>query len=470
MAEPGDLATVTRTNDQGTSMDAALSEEDKATAFVEKLTGGRVVKMKRLSRWRPAWFVDVEREGQPLLKLHLRGDRRSDVLPFPSLQREADILRVLESGGVPVPHVYGMCPDPLAIVMEAVPGVRAMSGPEDEQRIIAEEHMELLARMHQLDPALFAAIGLDLPRTASEIGLGMLDAYMPLYNRTKVAPEPLIEFAIAWARRNVPKNRTRASFVHWDAGQFLHENGKITALYDFETCLIGDPLMDLAALRLRHPAEPLGADLSSLFRHYEEVTGEPIDVPTLRFHTVVFALVGVMALAGPMVAPQDGSPHLEYLWWDLMQRRALVWALSECVGVPVDMPAAPSIGGPNEPSRVEPMIRMLNDALAQYPPATGMGRYQQQATSLLAQCLLQTDRVGPELDTATCAEYSAILGERVTSVGEAQASMESFVLAAGPESDTALIGCFARQVERLVFSLAPVADRVTGYALAAVKL
>ena len=82
-------------------MDATLSEEDKATAFVEKLTGGRVVKMKRLSRWRPAWFVDVERDDQPLLKLHLRGDRRSDVLPFPSLQREADILTVLEAGVLP---------------------------------------------------------------------------------------------------------------------------------------------------------------------------------------------------------------------------------------------------------------------------------------------------------------------------------------------------------------------------------
>jgi aminoglycoside phosphotransferase (APT) family kinase protein len=451
-------------------MDAVLSEEDKATAFVEKLTGGRVVKLKRLSRWRPAWFVDVEREGQPLLKLHLRGDRRSDVLPFPSLQREADILRVLEAGGVPVPHVYGMCPDPLAIVMEAVPGVRAMSGPEDDQRIIAEEHMALLARMHQLDPALFGAIGLDLPGTPAAIGLGMLDAYMPLYARTKAAPEPLIEFAMAWARRNVPKNRTRASFVHWDAGQFLHENGNITALYDFETCLIGDPLMDLAALRLRHPAEPLGADLTDLFRHYQDVTGEPIDVPALRFHTVVFALVGVMALAGPMVEPQKGSPHLEYLWWDLMQRRALVWALSECLGVPVDMPQAPSVTASGTPSRVEPMIRMLKDSLDQFPPATGMGRYQQHATGLLAQCLLQTDLVGPELDAATCAEYGAILGKTVASVSEAQALMEPFVREAGPELDVALIQCFARQVERLVFSLEPVADRVTGYALVPVQL
>jgi hypothetical protein len=153
---------------------SATREEARAIAFVEELIGGRVVKIKRLSRWRPAWFLDVDRDGT-LLQLHLRGDRRSDVLPFPSLQREADILRVLEAGGVPVPHVYGMCPDPLAIVMDTVPGVRAQTGPPEQQQVIAEEYMGLLARMHALDTADFVGIGLDLPTTPEDIGLGMLD-------------------------------------------------------------------------------------------------------------------------------------------------------------------------------------------------------------------------------------------------------------------------------------------------------
>jgi aminoglycoside phosphotransferase (APT) family kinase protein len=444
---------------------SATREEARAIAFVEELIGGRVVKIKRLSRWRPAWFLDVDRDGT-LLQLHLRGDRRSDVLPFPSLQREADILRVLEAGGVPVPHVYGMCPDPLAIVMDTVPGVRAQTGPPEQQQVIAEEYMGLLARMHALDTADFVGIGLDLPTTPEDIGLGMLDAYMPLYNRTKVSPEPLIEFAIAWARRNVPKNRTRACFVHWDSGQFLHEGGRITALYDFETCLIGDPLMDLAALRLRNPAEPLGADLSQLFRHYATVTGEPIDVAALRFHTVVFALVGVMALAGPMVEPQAGSPHLEYLWWDLMQRRALVWALAECIGVSIDPPVLPTA----MESALSPMLVMLSDSLAQLQPARGMDGYQQRATALLARCVARTNEVGPPLDRATAAEYAAILGLSADDLRALYPEMESFVVAAGPDSDIALVQCFARQVERMVFALEPVADRVVGYALAPVDL
>ncbi len=118
------------------------------------------------------------------------------------------------------------------------------------------------------------------------------------------------------------------------------------------------------------------------------------------------------------------------------------------------------------------MIRMLSDSLAQLPPATGLGRYLQHATGLLAQCLARTDAVGPELDGATCREYEAILGVPVASMEEANVFMEQFVTKpdVGPELDRALIQCFARQVERMVFSLEPVADRVTGYALAPVTL
>ena len=53
--------------------------------------------------------------------------------------------------------------------------------------------------------------------------------------------------------------------------------------------------MDLAALRLRDVAEPIGADLTHLFHHYEAMSGEPVDLDVVRFHTVVFALVGLFS-------------------------------------------------------------------------------------------------------------------------------------------------------------------------------
>src|SRR3546814_2555430 len=86
-------------------------DERKLVAFVEQVTGGRVTAMRRQPRWRPAWFVDVERDGL-LLPIHIRGDRKSDIMPFPELAREAAIMEVLEEHGIPVPPIYGVCPDP----------------------------------------------------------------------------------------------------------------------------------------------------------------------------------------------------------------------------------------------------------------------------------------------------------------------------------------------------------------------
>jgi aminoglycoside phosphotransferase (APT) family kinase protein len=417
-------------------------------------------------RWRPAWFADIERDGT-VLSLHVRGDRRSDVLPFPSLEREAEILRVLERGGIPVPHVHGMCPDPEAIVMDTAPGIRDVTRlREDEAQSVAEEYIELLAAIHALDVADFVAIGLDEPSTAEQIGLGMLEAYLPLYRRTKAGPEPLVEFAIGWARRNVPLHRTKPSFVHFDAGQFLHVDGRITALYDFETCLIGDPMMDLAALRMRNPAEPIGAPLPHLYQHYALASGAPVDLEALQFHTVVFALVGVMALAGTMVDPQPGSPHLEYLWWDLMQRRTLVWALAECVGVEISRPEAPKAA----PTAQAPVLRMVEDAIAQLAPASKQDRYRQRSLALLARCATHADAVQAELDAQTAAEFAALTGTPPMDRRQSDHALEQLVLTADPSRDAELVHALARQVERSVLTYLPLADRLVGYDLAPVVL
>lgn len=462
MCEPTAMTEQTISPDQTNGQSDEQRSESRMIAFVEQLIGGKAVKVRRQARWRPAWFVDIDRDGT-LVRLHVRGDRGSDVLPFPSLQREADILTVLEAGGIPVPHVFGMCPDPEAIVMDAVVGKRDITGlTQVQQRIIADQYIAMLAKMHKLDTAPFGEIGLDIPKTPSEIALGMLNAYIPLYERTKVNPEPMIEFAIAWARRNVPLHRTRATFVHWDAGQFLQDGEQVTALHDFETCLVGDALMDLAALRLRDPAEPIGASLAHLFRRYEEESGEQIDVAALGFHTMIFGLVGAMALAGPMVKPQAGSPHFEYLWWDLMQRRAAIWALAECLGVTIERPVAP------EPisTTAAPMLIMLQDLLAQLQPPSSLDRYPHYALGMMAQCLIHHDGVGAQLDRETTDDFGAILGRHYETRLEADRDLEHFVRTAGPESDRLLVQCFARQIERQVLAFAPIAGYVVGYALA----
>ena len=431
---------------------SAATDELKLSAFVEQVTGGRVLSMQRQIRWRPAWFVDVAR-GSETLHIHIRGDRNSNILPFPELRREADILEVLEAHGIPVPHIWGVCPDPSAIIMDAVPGTRdvAQAASDQERRSIVRQYATAVAAMHRIPVDDFVARGIELPRGAEAIALAGLSAYGPLYRQTKKRPEPLIEFAVRWLRSNVPRHRTRASFIQFDSGQFLFSGGKLTALYDFEFGMIGDPMTDLATMRMRESYEPLGDELRSLYRHYEAAVGEPIDIPVLKFHNALFATVSCMQIAGAVADPQPGGPHDVYLEWDIALRRALVKILAECLNVSLPAVAAPR--ATDSPNTIQ--LRMLQDAVTHIEAAEGMPQARRQAALNLLECVRLTDAAGAELERLASDEAVAFLGRRQDDWAEREAALERFVQTAGPEQDEKLLQYFARQVERRVMLYAP---------------
>src|SRR5690606_35169455 len=319
---------------------AAATSESKLKAFVEQLTNGRVTSMQRLVRWRPAWNLEVDSNGHTL-RLHLRGERGGDVSPFPDLRREADILTLLGQHGIPVPRIHGFCEDPPAIVMELVRGTRDLSAArsDEERRDLARQYVRAMAAMHQLPVEPFVAQGIDRPQGAEAISLAGLEAYYPLYERNKTRPQPLVEFALGWLRRNVPMHRTEARFVQYDSGQYLFENGQLNALYDFEFAMIGDPLADLASARMGDNYEPLGDTFSDLYRYYQDVTGERPEPDVVRFHTALFSTVSAMQFSCTVATPQPGDPHDTYTEFDIALRRVVVHALAEAMGVPLETPA-----------------------------------------------------------------------------------------------------------------------------------
>jgi len=93
----------------------------KLFAWIESELGGRVVDYERQERWRPAFFIDFERGGESL-PLYFRGVRPEIAEGAQAIAHEARVLQELERGGIPVPHVYGVCPEPYGIVMEHSPG------------------------------------------------------------------------------------------------------------------------------------------------------------------------------------------------------------------------------------------------------------------------------------------------------------------------------------------------------------
>lgn len=412
--------------------DAAVA---RINAFVETVTGGKIVRIERQIRWRPAWFADVEKDGE-IIALHLRGDRAGDVAIFPDLKRESDIIEVLAAHGVPAPKIYGYLADPPCIVMESIPGTRDLSGlPQEALGSIGRDYMAAVATMHAVPLDAFAAIGIHAPETAEDIALIGLNTYLPQYARTKRRPEPLLEFVIGWLRRNVPKHRTKASFVQFDSGQFLVKDGRLTKLYDFEFGMIGDPFVDIATMGMRNSIEPLGASLAELCLNYEASTGEPVDHDVILFHILQFSTLGTMQFTGTVAQPVPGDPHSVYIEWDLSLRKSMLLALSALTGValPVLEPIAERAGDNAA------LIAKLADTVTRISPVAAIDEAQKKQAMQLIEALARVDVVGGAAVARDITDVSAYLGQAFDEWPAAAAALEKHIQAAGSAEDAALI-------------------------------
>ncbi|WP_068070542.1 phosphotransferase [Novosphingobium lentum] len=407
--------------------------------FVEATMGGKIVRMEQQVRWRPAWFADVDVDGK-IVEVHLRGDRTGDVAIFPDLKREADIVRVLHSQGIPVPAVHGYLADPPCIVMQSIKGTRDLSGLSPQaQSVVGREYMAAVAAMHKLPVAAFAEAGLAAPEGAEDIALVGLNTYMPQYRRTKKRPEPLLEFVIQWVRRNVPKHRTQASFIQFDSGQFLVHEQRMTQLYDFEFSMIGDPMVDLATMGMRNTIEPLGAPMAELFGYYAEASGEPVDHDAVLFHVLQFSLLGTMQFTGTVADPRPADPHSVYLQFDLSLRRSILLALSKLSGLPMpELPPLVERTGDNAN-----LIRKLADTLSGIAVRDPVADGQKAQVVELIEWVSRADAYGAGMVAQNIADVSAFLGHDFADWASAETALEEFVLTAGPDQDAALFALLA---------------------------
>ena len=422
-----------------TAPDYGEAGEARLRAFVLEVMGGKITSMVRQVRWRPAWFVDVQRDGE-LLHLHLRGDREGDVAIFPELQREADVISVLGKHGIKVPRIYGFCQDPPCILMDAVPGSRNMAeaATDEERSAIAREYMAEVAAMHRLPVEPFVAKSVHLPQGAEEIAMVGLDAYMPLYTRTKSRPEPMLEFVIGWLRRNAPQHRTRAAFIQFDSGQFHFKDGKITGLYDFEFSMIGDPMMDIATMRMRDSIEPLGDSFPVLCRHYEEFSGEPVDHAAVEFHTLQFATLGAMQFTGTVGVPQPGDAHSVYLEFDLALRQVMLLSMGALTGVTIAAePSAKERIGDNAA-----LLAKLADTVGRIETASEFEESRKDSAAKLIEWMVRSDAMGAEMRARDLADVSALLNRRFEEWLDAEAALETYVRSAGPDQDQRLLQLF----------------------------
>lgn len=424
-----------------------VEQEQLLRRCIEDMLGGTIVRMTRQVRWRPSWYVDVD-TGNELVKLYVRGDRQSDVVPFPELKREADIISVLGAHGIPAPKIFGMCDYPKAIIMEAVPGTRDVTEARDdaERKNVAAQYIKAMVDMHSLPMEPFAEIGLEIPSDPRSIALAGLEAYLPLYRKHKISPQPLLEFAQKWLRANAPENRDTPSFVAFDAGQFLFQDGRITALYDFEFAMIGDPMVDIATMSMRHSHESMGEDIDVLCQLYSEYSGIPVDRDAVRYQHALFATVACMQFVGVIDDPKPGDPHDVYLEWTLALRRSLINALSACMGVDLVVPEKLSRAACADNSS---LFTMLEDTVDRIEGSSEIAVAEQRSAARLVEYMREVNRFKEQLDTLSQNDAEQFVGKCLDCF-ELNRKMEEYVLQASAAENEVLLQYFSHQTERQV--------------------
>ncbi|MFI5054192.1 MAG: phosphotransferase, partial [Acidimicrobiia bacterium] len=179
-----------------------------------------------------------------------------------------------------VPQVLGTPGDPPGLLMNVVPGT---SRPEPEEtETTAPEYLALVAGVHAADPKRFPIEQFASMDDALLDDLGWWTAYA---DDCGVMEEPLLRLAARVLAATLPATDERPSLVHGDvgAGNFMVNDGRVTAMIDWELAHVGDPHEDMAWLWMRGAHTSFG-DPRQRLAEYEAAAGRSIDPDRLRWH------------------------------------------------------------------------------------------------------------------------------------------------------------------------------------------
>ena len=433
---------------------------EQVRAWLGANIGGRVVRIVRQPRWRPVWFADVERDSE-LLELCVRGDRTDMPLIFP-LDHEMRLQSVMHDHGIPTPNVYGWIDEPMAYVMDRVPGRNDFEkATEAERSAVIDDYLHILARLHSLPIGPFVESGILRAATPAQSGTYGMSRYEKVFRSVKAYPDPFMEFSLGWLKRNPPVSHDRESAIVWDSGQFHHENGKIVAVLDVEIGHIGDPMMDLAAWRMRDTVIGYG-NMAHLYARYSEITGEDIDLDAIQRHHFAFTLSNQLPLGAALRLPAPESDLMTNLQWCCETNLFATEALAEILDIElpsVDMPAPRESRGTVVLEHLVRNLRGVNtdDEFVQYRLRT-MFRMARHAARI--------DEIGDAVSVDDLDDLHQLFGHRPASWLEGEAELERFVLANADTAryDQVLCALFHKRNLRAQMLLGPAGSAMAHHA------
>ena len=396
--------------------------------WLADLAGGRLVQINRVpgGARKEAWLVDVERSDGSIAELFLRYDRtdpQETVDPW-TLHREASVYLALQDTDVLVPRVLGVHPVHQAMLSERLVGGSWFSRitDADEALAIACHFMEQLAALHRLDPSTLDLPEFPTPSTIPDAVAHELDEWDRIIEQRGGEPEPVLEFALGWLRRNVPDHDGPVVLVQGDTGpgNFMYAAGRVIAVVDWELAHLGDPMDDIAWLSLRATQEPFPGFPARL-REYEELSGHEIDVDRVRYYQVMAETkLQVMAHGARRGEGGGGGDPGNRLIYGFLHRRLWLEALAAVIGIEpteAEVPPGSQPGGHAALYDVvlnqlrEVIVPRIDDPLTQ-TRAKGLAR--------VIKYLARVDADGDFYDACEMADIEALLGPSSESLAGAR--------------------------------------------------
>lgn len=406
----------------------ALGATSARVTSAGKLSGGAI---------QENWLLACETtEGRR--ELVLRRDAPATIAHSRSRAEEFALIEAAFAAGVTVPRAHGCCADasvlgaPFALY-EKVAGigygpkiVRSMT--PDQGDALGRDLGRQLARIHAIpvDGRLSEILGAK-PENAALVEIdglrGALDAIG--------ADRPGLEWGLRWAERMAP-SPGEIAFAHRDfrTGNFMVEDGRLTAVLDWEFAGWCDPVADVAwfcaeCWRFSRPDLEAGgvASRATFYDGYQAESGREIDSARIRFWEVM------AHLRWAVIALEQGWRHASGA------EPSLHLALTGRIGDEMELAALRMIAGRDGDDR----------APAADPAPSGSGERLLETTAALLRGALASSLTGADryhallaANAVAMAAREAALGSRIDAARAATAGLRDAIRAGERDSDDAL--------------------------------
>ena len=281
---------------------AGSVDDDARVSYLEQLEGGFS---------RHSYGARVTAPGGGERAVIVRARPQGSTLDT-DLAQEFRVFELLVPEPVPTPAVHGLLDaedTPFGgpfFVMDRLEGRavnvwrgrdrKALQADWDGPRGLATDLADHLAAIHRIDATRAAEAA--TPQSFQQ----RIDHWQGVWEAQRLVRDPVIDEAYRWVRSREP-DPVAPALVHGDyrIGNCLIDDGRITAILDWELSYVGDPRFDLGYMSLDYhcgkfttPGSTLMnavADHAWFDERYTALTGRPVDRDVVRTFTVLGALM-----------------------------------------------------------------------------------------------------------------------------------------------------------------------------------